>query len=158
MDFVASRSETTPDPRPLSCRTHLYGHMFFAKEFLCSHTLNFTVHLELEWLLLRNFFPDCTIFKNAGNQTHEIWSSLTKTDWTEFSFSPLCSLVYFSACRDACRDPHKRKNHIWGPWFQVVRIYAHHGRKHNGRQAGRRGTGTEAEGSYLSPHVGGRKC
>lgn len=52
-------SETTLDPGLLSSGNHLHGHMYFEKEFLCSHShaLSFIVHLGLELLLSENFFP-----------------------------------------------------------------------------------------------------
>lgn len=42
-----AQSETTLDSKPFSYRTHPHGHVYFIKEFLCSHTLSFIVHLEL---------------------------------------------------------------------------------------------------------------
>lgn len=49
--------------RPFSCRIHPHGHVCVVKEFLCSHSLSFTVHLELECLLPGNLLPDCTVFE-----------------------------------------------------------------------------------------------
>lgn len=43
---VLSWSETTPDPRFFSYETRLRGHVYCAKEFLCSHALSFMEHLE----------------------------------------------------------------------------------------------------------------
>lgn len=43
--FMPSWSETTSNPRLLSYRTYLHGHMFFVKS-LCSHTLSVVVRLE----------------------------------------------------------------------------------------------------------------
>lgn len=45
---VLSQSETTLGSRSFSYRTHLQDHMALVKEFLCSHTGSFIVHLELE--------------------------------------------------------------------------------------------------------------
>lgn len=49
--------------RPFSCRIHPHGHVYVVKEFLCSHSLSSTVHLELECLLPGNLSPDCTVFE-----------------------------------------------------------------------------------------------
>lgn len=65
---MLSRSETTLDPRPLTYGTHLHGHRYYAKEFLYSHELNFTVQLELASLLPGNFFLNYTVFKYAYNK------------------------------------------------------------------------------------------
>lgn len=58
--------------RPCSSRTHLRSYVYFAKEFLCSHTLSFFELLELEWWLPRNFFINCTVFKHADNKPPSI--------------------------------------------------------------------------------------
>lgn len=56
------RSETILDSIDYRYRSHPYGHMYFVTEFLCSHTLSFIVHLELDWLLPGNLFPNCPVF------------------------------------------------------------------------------------------------
>jgi hypothetical protein len=42
------QSESTLDSRSCSYRLHSCGHMYFATEFLGSHALSFSVHLEWE--------------------------------------------------------------------------------------------------------------
>ena len=43
-----TQSESKLDSRPFTHRTRRLGHMYFANEFLSSHTLSFIEHLELE--------------------------------------------------------------------------------------------------------------
>lgn len=84
-------SETILDSTSFSYKTHLHGHMDFVKEFLSSHTLNFIVHLELEWLLPKNFSPNCTVFKYDDNELLDIRLPKYDPDWWsqfELSFYP----------------------------------------------------------------------
>lgn len=111
---MLTQSETIPDLKPFSYRAHPRGRVYLVKEFLCSHPSSFIVHLELDWLLPGNLgwewlLPDnflklyCVL--NVLTMNHLapsslVWSMLTKSAWTGFSFSPLCSLLL---CLDTCR-------------------------------------------------------
>jgi hypothetical protein len=64
--------------------------MYFAKEFLCNHGVISIVHLELEWLLPGNSFPNWTVFKYVCNKSPSTRISRIliqpKSSWTMFSF------------------------------------------------------------------------
>ena len=40
------QAKTTLDSRSFSPRTYHHGHMYFAKDFLCSHTLSFIIYMH----------------------------------------------------------------------------------------------------------------
>lgn len=47
-DLCAVSVKTSVDTSSFSYRTHFHSDMYFVKELLCSHTLSFIVHLELD--------------------------------------------------------------------------------------------------------------
>jgi hypothetical protein len=54
--LLLSQPEITLDSRPFSQKTHLHGHMYSAKEFLCISILSFIVHgMHKNDCCLRNF-------------------------------------------------------------------------------------------------------
>ena len=109
MDFIAcwplwclhQRPHQSYLGRSFSCRTHLQGHMCFANEFLCSPTLSFIVHLELEWLFPGNFPPNSTVLAIRLSRIlfDSVWICQTGPGFHSHLF-----MVHFPACCDTCRD------------------------------------------------------
>lgn len=113
-------------------RAHHHGHMYFAKVFLCRHTLSFIVHLELEWLLPGNWIGNDYFletlskvvlhFKYADNESpgvahFEVLSRLTKSICTKFSFS---SFSWFTFLPGHLKDPH----HVYMYFFNTLFIFS----------------------------------
>lgn len=110
-------SEPTLDPKTLAYRSHPRGHVYFVKEFVCSHNLSFMVHWADCHLEIFHQIVQC--FKCADNGPPGFdpgWQSQSAPDF-------LISAQGSKSPPDTCRDPLRQLDTSiqWGEATQTHR-------------------------------------
>lgn len=109
-----------------SSRTLHHGHMYFVQESLCSHTLSFTVHLELDWLdclLPGNLFPNYCALNVLTTNCLVLDSSKYDPDWWSQSVPSFDSHLFLrlASLPDTYKDPLKNCK-FWSEPIIYIRI------------------------------------